>query len=94
MAAVDLAPSPRAVRRLGVLRSALTGAAVFAILFGAVWLGALLTEAASHMLMFMMRPVSAAGPLMSGLVSSASAGFLVGALTAAAYNAFAFVDRR
>jgi hypothetical protein len=83
--------------RLGIMRCALTGATVLAVLFALCWLLAVFNVAgASHMYMglFMAGPSGPIGTLLFGVICSGVAGLLTGALVAVSYNLFAFVDRR
>jgi hypothetical protein len=83
--------------RLGVMRCALTGAIVFAVLFVVCWLtGAFGLFGGSHMYMatFMMGVTAPIVAFASGLVCAATAGLAIGALTAFTYNALGFLARR
>jgi hypothetical protein len=82
---------------VGVMRCALTGAIVFAVLFALCWLvGALSPFGASHMYMatFTMGAATPIVALVASLVCSAAMGFLIGALAALTYNALGFLARR
>lgn len=83
--------------RLSALRCALTGAVVLAILFALCWAAAAAGFAGgSHMYIsvFTLAPVASMTALVIGLCWSVVFGAVTGALIAATYNAFAFVEQR
>lgn len=81
--------------KLNPLRCALTGAVVLAVLFALCWAAAAAGYAGgSHMYiaLFTLAPFASVAALAVGLCWSVVFGAVTGALIAAAYNAFAFLE--
>lgn len=79
------------IHRLGIVRSALAGAAVVAVLFAACWIGTAVSGlAVSHMFiaLFTAEPVASQAALVQGLASAIVFGAIAGALVAFFYNLF------
>jgi hypothetical protein len=84
------------VRRLGIVRSALAGAAVLVVLFVTCWIGAAMGGlTVSHMFisLFTAAPVDSQAALLEGSGWSVVFGAATGALVAFFYNLFS-VGRR
>ena len=96
--AIDDATTPTAVRRLGVLRLALTGAVAAALFYILCWVGAQTPSLgpATHMYLqlFTNAEISSATALVQGVLWSLAFGLIAGALIAAIYNALAVLERR
>jgi len=78
--------------RIGVFRSALTGAAALGVLFILCWAGAVIfPTAVSHMFvaLFTQAVFTTIAALVQGLGSALAFGALAGALVATFYNLFA-----
>jgi hypothetical protein len=86
----------RSSTRLSLVRCALTGALGVAILFAICWLGAFTVAGPSHMFisLFTTQPITSLGALAEGLCWSLAFGAGSGAIVAAIYNLFGFIDRR
>jgi hypothetical protein len=82
--------------RLSLVRLALTGALVGAIFFGICWVGAFIPKTPGHMYLQLFTTVEMTSSLalVQGLLVSAAAGAIFGALIASIYNALAFIERR
>ena len=82
---------------LGVLRCAATGAVVLTVVFVLCWAATALSALpASHMFvaLFTTAPEASVTALGVGLGAAPAFGALAGALTALAYNVFAFLGPR
>ena len=82
--------------RLSVVRLALTGSVSAALFYVICWIGSLFPGTPGHMYLqlFTTADTSTTPALVQGVITSIVGGLVIGALIAAIYNAFAFVDRR
>ncbi len=83
--------------RLDLIRAALTGSVVLAVLFTLCWVAAAVhIFSASHMYvsLFTIAPIASFGALAGGICWSVLFGALAGGLIAATYNALGFLARR
>jgi hypothetical protein len=85
------------VRKIGVQRLALTGALAAGLFYLLCWIGAQLPigpATHAYLTLFTNAELSTGRALVEGLIWSVAFGLIAGALVAAIYNAFAFLDRR
>lgn len=85
------------VRKVGILRLALTGAFASAIFFVICWIGAqvpLGTLSHMYVQLFTKAAMNSTAALIEGLVWSVAFGLIGGALVALAYNLLAPLERK
>ena len=96
MTAVEMT-SKRNCQKLGILRSAATGATTFFLFYLLCWLGAALGLAyVTHMYLalFTSAEITTTAALITGLCLSFGFGAFAGALLAICYNLFGFLEPR